>query len=660
MKKMILFTTFALALSLCAIELPTIHIVSSKLEDTLIESSHTVDVLNEDKLETSNVKSINELSSMVANTNISGIGNATNKTITMRGISNYVTLESSVAMYIDGTPVPFSSGFGMVDFNNLESIEVFKGAQGTLFGKNAQAGVINIYTKAPSKTFQSKVSLGYSSYNTKEFYGLVSGPTSNEDLTYSISLTKESSDGFVRNELTNSKFDFRDFLSLSTKLRYNPDSPLDISLNYTKSKSDDGGSPFSVNTKENPFSIDNEPQNEYAKMDTDMLSLIVKYKENDYTFTSATTYAKQSTQRYDYVGILRGLEISIDMEIEEVTQEFRFKKDFDDGELLVGAFYSDKLRFDYEEDQTLLKLYPVPITSSNSLENPDENIALFTQYKYYIDNHYSILGGLRYQRTTRSFTRDFNNFGAPSTQASSATTWNHILPTFSLSYLGEDNSNTYFTYSKGYRPGGYNYRSPDSLVPFEPESTDSFELGYKKAYQNNFQLNSALFYNIIEDHRTNVFSDTLATTTVNTPRADSYGFEVDLSYKDESLYLFASYGFTVAKIKDGLHEGKTLVDVPDMTASLGAQYNLNKYLYIKSDIRYMGERFYSINNTAREGSYTITDLALGYKVNKWDLEIFADNLFDKRYVDFMINTPSNNYYHFGNPRFIGAKASVSF
>lgn len=660
MKKVLLLPLFTLTLPVSAVELPMIKIESSKLEDTEVDSSSTVDIIDKEKLKTSNIKEINELSSMVPNTNISGIGTRTNKTITMRGISNYVTLESSVAMYIDDTPAPFSSGFGMLDFKNIESIEVLKGAQGTLFGKSAQAGVINIYTKSPTKTFKSKASLGFSSYNTKEFYAHISGPTFNKDLTYSISLTKDSSDGFVKNELTDSKFDFTNFSSLSAKLRYNPDSPLDISLNYTKSISDDGGSPFKINTKENPFSIDNEPSNDFSKMDTDMLSLIAKYKESDYTFTSATSYAKNAVQRYDYVAILKGLDLNYDINIEEVTQEFRLKKDFDDSELLVGAFYSNKLKFDYKENQTLLSLYPVPVSSLNSLENPDENMALFTQYKYFIDDYYSLTGGIRYQTTKRSFTRELNNFGAPTTSASSNTTWTHILPMLSLSYLADDNSNTYFTYSQGYRPGGYNYRSPDSLVPFEPETTDSFELGYKKAYQNSLKLNSALFYNIIKDHRTNVFSDTLSTTTINTPRADTYGLEVDMSYKYENLYLFGSYGFTVAKIKTGEYEGKTLVDVPNMTGSIGAKYNVKTNIYLKSDFRYMGERFYSMDNSAKESSYSLMDIALGYKKKNWDVEIYTNNIFDERYVDFMINTPSNNYYHFGTPRVFGIKGSASF
>ena len=174
MKKQIVVVVLSFFLELSAIELPPIQVESSKLEETLQESAHTVNLIEKDELETSNIKSIEELSSLVSNTNISGIGNRSDKTFTMRGISNYVAYESSVAMYIDDVPVPFSYGFGMVDFNNVDRIEVLKGAQGTLFGKGAESGVINIYTKVPSKEFSSQVSAAYSAYNMQEFYGSVS------------------------------------------------------------------------------------------------------------------------------------------------------------------------------------------------------------------------------------------------------------------------------------------------------------------------------------------------------------------------------------------------------------------------------------------------------------------------------------------------------
>lgn len=652
---------FSVSITISATELPPIQITSSKLEETSQDSTSTINVLEKANLEIASIKSIKDLSAVISNTNISGIGNRSDKTFTIRGISNYVASESSVAIYIDDVPVPFSYGFGMVDMHNIKNIEILKGAQGTLFGKGAESGVINIYTNKPTKKFQAKASLGCGSYNIQEFYGRVSGPLANTDWSYIFAITKESSDGFSKNELTQNNFDTKDFTSFNTKLRYNPSSPLEVTLGYTKSLSDDGGSPFKINTKEDPYLIDNEPTDDSVNMDIDMLSLVMKYKTNDYTFTSATSYSKQAVLKNDHVAILGGLNMDFDINIQEIAQEFRLKQSFENSDLVVGAFYSDKLQFDYVEDQTLLS---IPLSSKNSLKNPDENIALFTQYKLYIGENYSVMAGIRYQETKRSFFREMNNFAAPSTQASSETVWTHILPTLSLSYYADDDSHTYLTYSQGYRPGGYNYRSADTLVPYEPETINSLELGHKRSINTYGSLNAALFYNQIENLRVNTFDNNLANTTINAQEAYSYGAELEVNYKKDALHLLVTAGIIQTEMTqmdtNPEYEGSKIIDVPNITANIGARYALYKNYYLQSDLKYMGERYYNIQNSAKESAYTVVNLGVGYKKDGLEILTYVNNIFDERYVDFMIYTPSNDYYHFGDPRVLGFTLSQSF
>ena len=194
---------FLFITNLVALEIPVINIESTKLTETSLDAPQSIDVIDEDKLETLQVDSIDDLSSVLSNTNISGLGNSSDKTFTIRGISNYLTYESSVAMYIDDTPVPFSYGYGVLDFKNIKSIEVLKGPQGTQFGKNAGSGVINIYTKEPTNKFTNEVSLGYSTYNSKDIYARVSGPLNNKDLSFGASITKSTSDGYTKSNTSN-------------------------------------------------------------------------------------------------------------------------------------------------------------------------------------------------------------------------------------------------------------------------------------------------------------------------------------------------------------------------------------------------------------------------------------------------------------------------
>ena len=659
LQKNILYFIIVLNQVLLGIELQPVNIESSKLDNTQLESSQTINIVDKKKLETFSINDIQGLSSIVSNTNISGLGGRSDKTFTLRGISNYVTYESSVAIYVDDVPVPFSYGFGAVDFSNIESIEVLKGPQGTLFGKAAQSGVINIYTNAPTKEFKNKIRLGYGEYNSKELYGRVSGPTTNKELTYSLSLTKNSKDGYSNNIDTGNSIDKKDFIGLSTKLHYNPNSNLDLSLNYSKSISDDGPAPYKINSKENIRTIDGV-NNGYVKMDNDLLSLVLKYKEDNYKFTSLSTYSKEDILKRMSIDILGGLILDFDIDIQEITQEFRLNYNFENSELLVGAFYSDKLKFDYKENQTLTT---PNISSPNDLKNPDENIALFSQYSYYLGDNYLFMAGLRYQETQRNFNRSLTNFSGVETHSRVSKRWKHILPTLSLSYYGEDNSHTYITYSKGHRPGGYNYRAVD-LTPHEAEITNSYELGYKKIYNNSITLNSALFYNHISEQRNNTFTDTLASITVTLPEAHSYGAEIELNYKNENTNIYATLGYTQAKYTNvGTQtylENNNIIDVPNLTASFGGKYKIDSNYYFQSDLKYMGERYYNMSNTAKESGYTLANMAIGYTKETLGLQVYANNLFDEEYVDFMIYTPSNNYYHFGAPRVVGFKLSQSF
>ncbi|MFK5975789.1 MAG: TonB-dependent receptor [Sulfurovum sp.] len=664
MKKSLLLSILLCTTVLYSIELAPITVKSSSVEDfTIIDNSQTIDKVDKEKIELSQTKSIKDLSALIPNANISGIGNKNDTTITFRGISNYLSFDSSVAMYVDDVPIPFSYGFGLIDMNNIEHLEVFKGAQGTRFGKGSESGLINIYTKAPSKEFGGYLGIGYSSYNTKEIYGFISGATGIKNLNYSLSFTKETSDGYSKNLTTGNHYDTKDFSSFNLKLNYKPTPQWDILLNYSKTKSDDGGAPYKIDTKIDPFNIANEPVDNSLEMDSDILSLVVKYKEDRYELSSVTSLTNLSYKKSNYLPIMGGFHIATDVDIQEFTQEFKYKQKFEHADLLIGAFYSDQLKFDYIENQTLLS---VPLVSLNTVDSPDENRAIFTQYRYYIGENYSIMGGLRYQTTTRSFSRVMNKFGLLATSVSDSSSWSKVLPSLSFSYYGDDSSHTYFTYSKGYRTGGYSFLTSDLLIPFKDESTNSYELGYKKTWESGLKLNSAIFYNDIIDHHSSTLLDTLSTVTFIADKAYSYGVEFDISYKKDDLEIYSSFGWTKAefqKISDTAYtpyEGNRLLEVPNITASLGIKYNLTNNFYVTSSIKYMGERYYNVENTSKADAYSVTNLSLGYKHSEWLAEIYANNIFDREYVDFMIATPSNNYHHFGSPRIIGVKMSISF
>ena len=661
MKRNLLILSLSTSLLLAQNELETITISDSKLSDAQMNSSSSVDIISKKDIENNKINNIEDISSLISNINISGIGNRSDKTFTFRGISNYVSYESSVVMYIDNIPVPSSYGFSAFNMNNVENIEVSKGPRGTLFGKNANAGVINIYTKPTSKVFQSEASVDIASGNSKNIYGRVSGPSINKDITYAFSITSDTSDGYTKNELTNNHFDKRDLKSFSSKINYEINDNTNTTLTYIKTKTDDGGSPIKINTKENPFSIDNQANDDFVKMNNDLASIVITNENENYKFTSSSTYAKQNVLRETYVNTFGGLLLDFDVDIEEISQEFRLNYNYDKFDFLLGAFYSDKLKFDYKEDQEL-KLYHK--NSSNNIENKDENKAIFTQARYWIEDNYSVSLGGRYQETKKDFSRDLKLFNSTQNQAQAVKTWDYFTPSISFVYYGESDFNIYTTYSKAYLPGGYNYRdTTNTLTPFKEEITDSFEIGYKSDLKP-FTFETALFYNDITNHKINTFDDNLGTVTLNADKSYSYGSEFALKYNSEKIDIFSNLGLIKAKIKEfeanKEYEGKNAIDVPQITANLGAKYKIDKNYYLQSNLNYMGEKYYNISNSSSLDGFTTVNAGLGYKNKDLDILLYSNNLFDKEYSDFMISTPSNEYYHFGKPRVIGIKLSMNF
>jgi iron complex outermembrane receptor protein len=262
--------------------------------------------------------------------------------------------------------------------------------------------------------------------------------------------------------------------------------------------------------------------------------------------------------------------------------------------------------------------------------------ALFSQLEYWISDAVALTLGLRYEKTKREFRRHFIDFNGDTNYADVATTWGRMLPKFSLSYYINSKAQVYANYAEGYRSGGYNYRSVGSNpLPYDEESTQSFELGYKNNLHNALVINGALFYNLIKNLRVVTFADDLSTSVKNVDEAYSYGGELDISYEpNEKLTLFSNLGFTKGKMKklsatDTKYKGNNIIDVPAFTASIGGKYTFIKNFYLQSDFRYLGQRYYDIANNAKESGYEVVNAGLGFEKKSYKALLYVNNLLEK-------------------------------
>lgn len=642
-----------------AIELSEVTVQSSKMETTLLDTPYSVDYTDKEQIETEQINTIKDFSAVIPNVNISGVGHRTDATFTVRGISNYVAYESSVAMYVDDVPIPFSYGYGMVDVASIASMEFIKGPQGTLFGKGAESGVINIYTKAPTQELSVDASAGYASYNSYELYGSVSDSIGQSDFSYLLSLSNSHSDGFTTNNFNGQKFDPTNQTALLAKIQYKPSQQLKATLTYSKNNVYDGGSPVKVNTMSDPYQVD-IPYDDKNNGETDLLSLVAKFRQGSHQLTSATSYGAQKVNNSNYYAIdTIGLNLVIDLNIniETLTQELRYNYFGENFQVLAGLYYADTFRFNYDDKNTI---YMTPAFRQWDIQNPDTNYAAFGQVEYFFTDEFSIIAGLRQQVTQRSYKGDFVMFDTQTGHSDASTTWQHTLPTLRANYLLDD-ALLYIGYTQGYRPGGYSYRSTEANPePYKAETTNAFEAGYKQAFLDSFYFTGALFYNLIKDMRVNTFDDTLGSIVLNADRAYAYGSELTLNYKTKQTLADLSFGYTKAKYQFfGQYSGNNVIDSPDMTAALDVRQMFDFGGFVQGSGKFMGKRYYNVENSASLSNYTVINAGIGYENSGMKALLYVDNLFNETYSDFMVYTPSNDYYHIGNPRFIGVKLSYA-
>lgn len=189
----------------------------------------------------------------------------------------------------------------------------------------------------------------------------------------------------------------------------------------------------------------------------------------------------------------------------------------------------------------------------------------------------------------REFDRNLNDFLTPTlTYEKDTKRWNYFTPTLSILYFTKNNSDIYATFTKGYRPGGYNYRDDQStLVPYKEEVTSSYELGYK-SYGQNLNYSTVLFYNDIKDLRINTFKDDLGNETFSADEAYTYGAELSINYEKDKYKLETNLGFTKGKTKsfssNPEYENKNIIDTPQFTSNLRARYYLDKNYNINTTI----------------------------------------------------------------------------
>ena len=604
--------------------------------------------------------------------------------IYMRGIgfkSGDLLSESSVAIYVDGVyqPNPVANVF---EFNGLERIEVLKGPQGTLFGRNATGGVVQVITKAPSFEPEMSFDVGYANYNTVRTSAYVSGGLT-ENLAANLAIQyKNQIDGWGRNITTGQKrYYSRDF-NLRGKLLFTPGEGTDITLsgNYTdfnRQNVDPQNPPGAVLATGQGFLGRYQVAgdlNTGAKGKSYGGSLTATHDFGGFKIRNIAAYQKVKAyqvldQDASPLPLVRG---DFFARSRMISEEFHVLAPSDARfQWLVGLYY---FNYDAVLDPTIitgLVFAPLPGVAVYG-RSEARSIAGFAQGTYPLTDKLNLTGGIRYTQDKVTYTGSVNIAGTPIVIDPEQTKhYEKASPTWrvSLDYKFSPVIMAYASYNRGVKSGNFSLGTAVSAnIPFQPEQLDAYEVGLKtELFDRRLQFNTSAFY---YDFKNIQFQRVISgsVVTVNGPSAQNYGFEAELTARvTPELTLHANGNYLHTRIgdfpnapnvnrlpngRDGFGDptynakGNRLPFAPEFTGNIGFDYRRpvdGGYVKLSSNLLYTSKSFSELDNRLFNNPYELLSASLGWVGdNGLRVSVWGNNLTNSYHYSLLLGVAGAN------------------
>ncbi|MEM6681701.1 MAG: TonB-dependent receptor [Pseudomonadota bacterium] len=645
-------------------------------------------------------------------------GNSAVAVMFIRGIGqveSIPTVDLGVGLYVDGVYLARSVG-GVVDLLDVERVEVLRGPQGTLFGRNTIGGAISITTKKPGPDFSGQASILYGTDNRVLPTATVNVPLS-DTLFFKASAAYEYQEGYVERP-DGLKTGDEDRLSGRAHLRWLANEKLEMNLVFDVTRERTNGAPYvlvetnadgfyAANPDGSPtafpnsersalfpffhnivfnapicaggpppvvmppddprcygshFIPENQDQdfsNKDVRSDLDIFGVSFT---TDYDFGSTQLKSITSYRQVDSVYSLDQdhsplpiAEVDTENDQWQFTQEVQLVGEALDGRLnwVGGIFY-------FKEEATALEqvLFPVVnIQSGGAIDN--DSIAGFAQGTFEITEQLSMTAGIRYTRDTKRFTPDQFVItsaiglppGTPLLPAGEISqTFSNWTPMINLAYQWTPDLMTYFTFSEGFKSGGFTQRifPPLPEVPtFQPETARVFEAGFKsQVLDDRVRLNAALFRTDYEDVQVTVQNISVAPIILNAAKAEIWGGEVELlAQLTPEWTIEAGLGYINAEYTETgegsqVTTANDLLKTPEWTLTAGSAYRVaitsDWSLTPRVDWSYRSrQENNAINSPAiSQPGYHLVDLGLILENEEtgWQVLGRVSNLTDERFI----------------------------
>ncbi|TSD67268.1 TonB-dependent receptor [Inquilinus sp. KBS0705] len=683
-----------------ATSLDEVVVTAQKREEEVQNVPISISTLSAKQVQDYRVWNLKDITAIVPNLYSANPGD--NRNVTgVRGIAT-TSYDPAIATYIDGVN-QFGLDTYIPQLFDVERVEVLRGPQGTLYGRNAMGGVINIVTKQPTNQTTGFAEVNFGNYGQQRYSLGLRTPLVKDKLYLGVAGLYNGFDGFYTNTFNNTKLDKQHSFMGNYYLKYLATEDFSLTLNV-KNYANRNNGPFALSSSpgdaiSSPFEVN---QNATTKMIDNIFnaSLAANYSGSNVNFTSVSTY--QKNYRY-YTVPIDGDFSPIDAvtvvnnygpkfnKVEVATQEFRFSSPASASNLkwtagLYGFYrYSPtKSGTHFGADAAAVGSPLTDFTSINSNIEHSYGTAVFGQLVYTIDPKWDLTAGLRYdyEHKKEMVRGEFQPDGADpiTTQndTSSTASFKAFTPKLSIAYHASENNNLYASYSRGFRAGGISQLGSDPSSPplraYKPEYSNNYEVGSKNQFFNNrLRFNLSLFYILVNDAQvpTLILPDAI-TVTKNAGKLSSKGAEAEIAATVlKGLDISYSFGYTHARYTDlqvpnngavvnlkGNHQ----VYTPDVTSMLALQYgyaldNAQTRLIARGEWRYLGKQYFDLANQIEQKGYSVFNARLGVSTKRYDVFVWGSNLSNKHYIDYAYDFGAS---HLGNPKTYGVTLRTNF
>lgn len=658
-------------------------VTARRTEENLQSVPGAVSAFSEASLERLQAIDITKLQGAVPNLVIGqgrGSSNATN--IFIRGIGQpdaLQTFDPAVGVYIDDVYYSRIRGT-QFDLFDLERIEVLRGPQGTLYGKNTIGGALKVVTRKPGQDFRASGALAYGSYNQFEVRGAVSGPVT-DDLALGVSGIISKRDGYVEDPVSGEEYNDKDTWALRGQLAWTPTDTVRVDLSADYSQDDAamtvGQATSTLTTILGvPLLAVPNPPPEYNFETRTTPGLPNSTKLTHYGFAGTVTWdlsdaltlksitAWRNLETDDYVDIdatqLELGDVFVGVDQDQTSQEFQAIYDEGPWTVVGGLYWLQENISSHQEayaDDYLGAAFGNPTftrTVDDDLETTSQ--AIYVNVSYDLTSTLQLTGGLRYTSEEKTYSRTTSTFSSNALFAANPAfafqglneTWEDTSPMVDLRWQAAENVMFYVRGSKGFKSGGFNGRAnnPGEQAPYNPEEATSYEGGVKTTWDGGrYLLNLTVFTNDYEDFQarvsglvidpiTNLPSPEL--TVINAGNMKTSGAELEAVARPvEGLMLDAQIGLLDAKYEDfddarftatgGSRAFQQPAFTPKWTARYGAQYIFDLgeagSVTVGAQAKYRSEMALAVDNTPVNSGVRVPGM--------WDGRVW---LFDARVV----------------------------